>query len=148
MYSKQFLAAVTNGFTDNWPLAHQPRPHSGKPQMVHSIPRAWLDCSHFLPSYHENTYTDVRHKSVVGYIETGHYSAVVYLCGAWYRRDELARRLAIINVTTAIGPMFSSYLQAAAYTGLNGVHGKAGWQWLFIIDGMYDETHLGRLLCN
>lgn len=26
--------------------------------------------------------------------------------------------------------MFSSYLQAAAYTGLNGVHGRAGWQWV------------------
>ncbi|CAH0027643.1 unnamed protein product [Clonostachys rhizophaga] len=58
------------------------------------------------------------------------------LSGAWYQKRELARRLAIINITTAIGPMFSSYLQAAAYTGLNGVHGKAGWQWLFIIDGV------------
>jgi ACS family pantothenate transporter-like MFS transporter len=27
-------------------------------------------------------------------------------------------------------------LQAAVYKGLNGVHGKAGWQWLFIMDGV------------
>lgn len=27
------------------------------------------------------------------------------------------------------------YLQAAVYTGLNGVLGKEGWQWLFIFDG-------------
>jgi ACS family pantothenate transporter-like MFS transporter len=32
--------------------------------------------------------------------------------------------------------MFSGYLQAAVYTGLNGVLGKAGWQWLFIMDGV------------
>lgn len=74
-------------------------------------------------------------RAILAIFETGHYSAVVYLCGAWYQKGELARRLAIINITTAIGPMFSGYLQAAAYTGLNGVHGKAGWQWLFIIDG-------------
>jgi len=32
--------------------------------------------------------------------------------------------------------MFSGYLQAAVYTGLNGVMGKKGWQWLFIMDGV------------
>ena len=75
-------------------------------------------------------------RTLLGLFETGHYSAIVYLSGAWYQKSELARRLAIINCATAIGPMFSSYLQAAAYTGLNGVHGMAGWQWLFIIDGV------------
>ena len=76
-------------------------------------------------------------RAILAIFETGHYSAIVYLCGAWYKKEELAKRLALINITTAIGPMFSSYLQAAAYTGLNGVHGKAGWQWLFIIDGTF-----------
>jgi MFS transporter, ACS family, pantothenate transporter len=75
-------------------------------------------------------------RAILAIFETGRYSAVVYLCGAWYRKTESARRLAIIDIITAIGPIFSSYLQAAAYTGLNGVHGRAGWQWLFIIDAV------------
>jgi MFS transporter, ACS family, pantothenate transporter len=36
----------------------------------------------------------------------------------------------------AISNMFSGYLQAALYTGLNGAGGLAGWQWLFIFDGI------------
>lgn len=75
---------------------------------------------------------------ILAIFETGHFSAVIYLCGAWYKKEELSRRVAIINMTTAIGPMFSSYLQAAAYNGLNGVHGRSGWRWLFIIDGMLE----------
>ncbi|VUC25744.1 unnamed protein product [Clonostachys rosea] len=73
---------------------------------------------------------------ILGVFETGHFSAMIYLCGAWYQKTELSKRVAIINCSTSIGPMFSSYLQSAAYTGLNGVHGRAGWRWLFIIDAI------------
>jgi hypothetical protein len=31
--------------------------------------------------------------------------------------------------------MFSGYLQAAVYEGLDG-HGLRGWRWLFIMDGI------------
>lgn len=85
-------------------------------------------------------------RALVAIFETGHFSAVIYLCGAWYQKKELAHRVAIINITTAIGPMFSSYLQAAAYNGLNGVHGRAGWRWLFLIDGTF--VPLGRIRAN
>ncbi|RSL86287.1 hypothetical protein CEP52_015867 [Fusarium oligoseptatum] len=50
--------------------------------------------------------------------------------------NEVARRIALFFIASPGGTMFAGYLQAAAYTNLNGVHGLAGWRWLFIIDGI------------
>jgi ACS family pantothenate transporter-like MFS transporter len=38
--------------------------------------------------------------------------------------------------TAALAGMFSGYLQAGAYKGLDGVYGKQGWQWLYIVCGI------------
>jgi len=72
----------------------------------------------------------------VGLAESTFYPAIQYVIGSWYKGDELGKRACIFHTASAIGPMFSGFLQAAAYNGLNGVHGLAGWRWLFIIDGI------------
>jgi ACS family pantothenate transporter-like MFS transporter len=43
--------------------------------------------------------------------------------------------------------MFSGYLQAAAYNGLDGVHGMAGWQWVcfILLIRAYSQTDLLQL---
>ncbi|KAK0440166.1 MFS general substrate transporter [Armillaria borealis] len=64
------------------------------------------------------------------------YPAMSYVIGSWYKSEELAKRSCILHTAAAIGPIFSGFLQAAAYNGLNGVGGLAGWRWLFIIDGI------------
>ncbi|KDQ56080.1 hypothetical protein JAAARDRAFT_208300 [Jaapia argillacea MUCL 33604] len=72
----------------------------------------------------------------VGLAESTFYPAIQYVIGSWYKGDELGKRACIFHTTSAIGPMFSGFLQAGAYTGLNGRYGLAGWQWLFIVDGI------------
>ncbi|EXJ80744.1 hypothetical protein A1O3_07028 [Capronia epimyces CBS 606.96] len=67
---------------------------------------------------------------------SGHFSAIMYVAGGWFQKRELAKRIFLINSAGHIGPMFSSYLQTAAYKGLNGTMGRAGWRWVFIIDGI------------
>ncbi|TBU41641.1 MFS general substrate transporter [Dichomitus squalens] len=72
---------------------------------------------------------------LVGLAESTFYPAIQYVIGSWYKGDELGKRACIFHTASALGPMFSGFLQTAAYNGLNGVHGLAGWKWLFIIDG-------------
>lgn len=53
--------------------------------------------------------------------------------GSWYKNDEVFKRAGVWFMGNSLGSMFSGYLQAAAYKNLNGVMGRAGWRWLFII---------------
>lgn len=72
----------------------------------------------------------------VGLVESIFYPAAHFLIGSWYLPSELGKRACVFHASAAAAGMFSGYLQAAVYTGLNGVMGKAGWQWLFIMDGI------------
>lgn len=49
---------------------------------------------------------------------------------------ELAKRVAIFYSASYAASMFSGYLQAGIYRGLDGRLGLAGWRWLFIFCGI------------
>lgn len=59
---------------------------------------------------------------------SGFYPGIHYLLGSWYTPRELGKRAMIFWLAGSMGQLFSGFLQAAAYTGLNGVHGRAGWR--------------------
>ena len=69
------------------------------------------------------------------FAESTFYPGMQYIIGCWYRKDELAKRSCIFHTSSAIATMISGYLMAAVYN-LGGVGNLAGWQWLFIIDGV------------
>ncbi|GAB7324923.1 hypothetical protein MBLNU13_g08737t2 [Cladosporium sp. NU13] len=72
---------------------------------------------------------------LVGLAEGTFYPAVHTVLGGWYTKQELAKRACIFFASAFIGSMFSGYLQAAVYEGLDG-RGLRGWRWLFIMDGI------------
>jgi ACS family pantothenate transporter-like MFS transporter len=51
-------------------------------------------------------------------------------------KSERGKRVTLFYSTATLATMFSGYLQAGAYKGLNGVLGRAGWSWLYIICGI------------
>lgn len=58
------------------------------------------------------------------------------MLGSWYTPQEIGKRAMIFWLAGSVGTLFSGFLQAAAYTNLDGVNGYAGWRWLFLIDGI------------
>ncbi|KAF2445462.1 MFS general substrate transporter [Karstenula rhodostoma CBS 690.94] len=72
---------------------------------------------------------------ILGVLETPASTGSIYLLTCWYRADEVFKRAGVWYVSSNAGAMFSGYLQAAAHKNLNGVLGRSGWRWLFLIDG-------------
>ncbi|KAI1865433.1 uncharacterized protein JN550_008481 [Neoarthrinium moseri] len=82
----------------------------------------------------QNVNTLYAMRFFVGLFECASFTGTIYIIGSWYKPSETARRVALFYVSSPLGTMFAGYLQAAAYTNLNGVNGLSGWRWLFIID--------------
>ncbi|KAJ0358170.1 hypothetical protein COL154_009421 [Colletotrichum chrysophilum] len=71
----------------------------------------------------------------IGLLESCSFPGFASILGSWYGKTQLAKRMALFEQTAAIAGMFSGYLQAGLYTGMNGAAGLSGWRWLFIMDG-------------
>ncbi|KAK7731469.1 hypothetical protein SLS57_001408 [Botryosphaeria dothidea] len=72
----------------------------------------------------------------IGLLESCAFPGYAAILGSWYGPSQLAKRMALFEQSSGIAGMFSGYLQAGLYTGLNGTAGLAGWRWLFIFDGI------------
>lgn len=70
----------------------------------------------------------------IGLFESAAWPGVQYVLGCWYRRSEMARRSGLFVMSGVLGQMFSGYLQAALFKGMDGKGGMSAWRWLFIFD--------------
>ena len=72
---------------------------------------------------------------LLGVAEAGFFPGIIYYLSGWYPTAQRARAIAAfmaaIPVTGLIGGPLSG-----ALLGLNGVHRLAGWQWLFLCEGL------------
>ncbi|KAK9464873.1 major facilitator superfamily domain-containing protein [Lipomyces arxii] len=75
-------------------------------------------------------------RAIIGFLEAAAYPAFARCIGSWYKPDELAKRMVLFDISSSLASMISGYIQAGVYTSMNGLHGLAGWRWLFIIDGV------------
>ncbi|KAJ7709806.1 MFS general substrate transporter [Mycena rosella] len=84
--------------------------------------------------------TNVRHLYVIrffqGMAEASTFVGAHFIMGSWYKESELGKRGAIFSSAAQVATIFSGVLQASIYHNLNGLHGLAGFKWLFIICGL------------
>ncbi|KAL1640963.1 hypothetical protein SLS58_006402 [Diplodia intermedia] len=72
---------------------------------------------------------------ILGIVEAPFYPGALYMLSMFYTRKELATRMSIFYTGNMLASAFSGLIAAGIFAGLEGKHGLAGWQWLFIIQG-------------
>lgn len=71
----------------------------------------------------------------LGLAEAGLFPGINYYLSCWYRRDEFGIRAAIFFSAAAVAGSFGGLL-AAAIGNMDGIGGKGGWAWIFILEGL------------
>lgn len=72
---------------------------------------------------------------ILGITESPLFPGAVFLMTCWYKRSEIALRIALLYSGLVLAQAFSGLIAAGVFGGLDGPMGLAGWQWLFIIEG-------------
>jgi ACS family tartrate transporter-like MFS transporter len=72
---------------------------------------------------------------LLGVAEAGFFPGVIYYLSLWFPARERAAAVARFMTATAISGIVGGPLSGALFT-LDGVAGLAGWQWIFIAEGI------------
>lgn len=73
---------------------------------------------------------------LLGVFEAGFAPGMIYYLSCWYGPSRMARAIAIVFLAGPIGGIVGGPISAWLITALNGVAGLAGWQWMFLVEGI------------
>ncbi|CZT08532.1 related to allantoate permease [Rhynchosporium graminicola] len=94
----------------------------------------WGICMTFM-GFVENWSGLMAARWFLGLAEAGLFPGINYYLSCWYRRSEFGIRAAIFFSAAAVSGSFGGLL-AAAIVKMNGLGGKPGWAWIFILEGI------------
>lgn len=69
-------------------------------------------------------------------MEGGLFPGIILYLSSFYRRKDLSLRIALFWSAASLSGAFSGLL-AAAITKMDGVRGMRGWQWIFLLEGLF-----------
>jgi len=73
---------------------------------------------------------------MLGVFEAGFAPGMIFYLTLWYSEARRARAIAIVLCAAPIGGMFGGPFSSWIMTSLSGAHGIAGWQWMFLFEGV------------
>ncbi|CAG4915812.1 MFS transporter [Paraburkholderia saeva] len=73
---------------------------------------------------------------LLGVFEAGFAPGMIYYLSCWYGPARMARAIALVFVAGPLGGIVGGPLSAWLMTSLSGVGGLAGWQWMFLVEGL------------
>ncbi|KAG2082739.1 major facilitator superfamily domain-containing protein [Suillus discolor] len=71
----------------------------------------------------------------LGLAEAPFFPGVIFLVSKWYKRDEVALRIALISSGIFLSSAFGSLFASGILHGMQDKIGQAAWRWLFYIEG-------------
>ncbi|MCA8296702.1 MFS transporter [Burkholderia sp. AU30198] len=73
---------------------------------------------------------------LLGVFEAGFAPGMIFYLTYWYGTRRMAGVMAIVMLAGPIGGIVGSPLSTWLMTALDGAHGLAGWQWMFVVEGL------------
>lgn len=74
-------------------------------------------------------------RMALGVAEGGLFPGVTFYITMWYRRHECGYRMALFFSAATLAGAFGGLL-ARGISEMDGIGGKAGWAWIFILEGL------------
>ncbi|KAH6885642.1 major facilitator superfamily domain-containing protein [Coprinopsis sp. MPI-PUGE-AT-0042] len=71
----------------------------------------------------------------LGLTEAGLFPGIAFYLSLWYRRQDVARRIAIFFSAATVAGAFGGLL-AYGIAHMDGIGGLQGWQWIFCLEGI------------
>ncbi len=72
----------------------------------------------------------------LGVFEAGFYPGVILFLTYWYPTERRAKVFGLFMSASALAGVIGGPLAGGILTGMNGVNGWAGWQWVFLLEGI------------
>ncbi|MFM0047333.1 MFS transporter [Paraburkholderia sediminicola] len=73
---------------------------------------------------------------LLGALEAGFYPGVIYFLSSWLPQTHRSKAIAIFASGIVIAGVIVGPLSGWIMTTFDGAHGLAGWQWLFLLEGV------------